>query len=1392
MAAVAGAQTPQRPLPGGFVQTPAPAAAAAPLPASMFAQQLASLRNQPQPQQDAAPGTNHADQAAAGAAPGMSPVTRAANAINAALYNEARYPELESYVANGMSGVYETASSSAWLPFQKLKLYDLPPAIIQQANETATGLQMGVFPALNHCWAVMDNCLYLWDYTLPNADLVGFEENPHTITAVKLVKPKPGVFVKEIENLIVVATSEHMMLLGVAKATTPTGAETIHLYNTKMAIATRGLNVTNIVSSKKDGRIFFLASEGEDIFEFHYQQDETWFRGKTYRVCHTRSNYDFVPAPVKAVSNFLGGQQKQKKLIRLVVDDSRGLLYTLSSTSEIKIWSVRPGEVRLALARPLQSLLQNTGHFTGNTKLLYDSGVSLVGLDTIPAAEAGKLTLMATTNTGCRLYLSATRGFGYQADAQNAPNSMQILHVRFPPKDPNAPQQAQQPTPMGAGQTNTTGAPYGSTAATGNVDTASQVLKPTEAALRFPPGYFLAAQPIFGSSNGPRHRLFCAAPDFARLKNPQDTAAPSQRFVEFGQWIDLPSWFAGANIANPEEYVGAGSQGSTTGFGNELALQFDKETTEIAIMTGVGVQTVRRRRLVDVFAAVLRYGAADAEGEEGGVKRFVSFYGRHETAATAIAVACGQGSDVPQDSGRVTSVTDPDVIEGARKAFIEQGGKPEYSANTTNSADPVDSVRPSPRFEGLALYVSRLVRGIWKSAIIKDDLKPGLPPALAPTVKLEKLRRIQRDLNSLKDFLERNKPFIEGLSGPVALGRVATRGEEIALQGEHRAMNSLLHLIASVVEGISFVLVLFDEKIEDIIALLTPESKVKSKELTFESLFVSAQGKELAKELVKAIVNRNIANGSNVDTVAEALRRRCGSFCSTEDVVIFKAQEQVKRATEAGGQSETGRVLLNESQRLFSKVAGNLSQEHLQWAVQQYITMAFYAGAIQLCLVVAQDRDRAKRGLAWLKEGMAEADPRKPAFEARKQCYELVFEIIRNLDQVTEGQPQEVDGRWSLAAKRRGEAYDVVNGSDDAVFQTFLYDWYVQQGRQDRLLEIDSPFVVEYLKQRSRESRAAADLLWRYYAHNNDYLSAAATQLDLAKGFFDLSLEERIGYLSRARTNASTRQIALMDSRQSKQQLLRQISDLIEVAAIQDDLLQRMRAEPRLTGPRRDQVLQDLGRTAGILPIDELFNAYSDQAGYHDLNLLLYHAADHRNPADIKASWQQLIQTEHDRALADNAPAHAYENIASKVREMGRRLALSASTFPIQTLLPLLTRYSLEPQEVHPPANWALQILLDLEIPHESLLPILESLYYGNEHPFTGNRRKIIVSQIVFLISDWVAVSERGGERVVLGSEENASLAMDCLTGLLRGRDLEGESRVRAEEVVVGLARGGR
>jgi nuclear pore complex protein Nup155 len=114
--------------------------------------------------------------------------------------------------------------------------------------------------------------------------------------------------------------------------------------------------------------------------------------------------------------------------------------------------------------------------------------------------------------------------------------------------------------------------------------------------------------------------------------------------------------------------------------------------------------------------------------------------------------------------------------------------------------------------------------------------------------------------------------------------------------------------------------------------------------MTFQALFSVKEGRDLAKELVKAIVNRSIAKGSNVESVAEALRRKCGSFCSADDVIIFRGQEAAKKAADVGANAERGRILLNDSLGLFEQVAKSLTFDNLASTVNQYIQLEFYAG----------------------------------------------------------------------------------------------------------------------------------------------------------------------------------------------------------------------------------------------------------------------------------------------------------------------------------------------------------------------------------------------------------------------------------------------------------------
>lgn len=1028
---------------------------------------------------------------------------------------------------------------------------------------------MGLFAELNHAWVTIDNALYIWDYMQPNPDLIGFEEQPNSITAVRMVVPRPGVFVSSISRLLVIATTAEIILVGLSVQNIPTGGRTVTLYQTGMSVPIKGMDVCVVEGSEATGRIFFSGKGDGDVHELTYQQEERWFQNRCAKTNHTTKGLSAL-----APSLPFGQKPQPDYITQMVIDDSRRLLYTLSLKSTIRTFHIKPnGGLDVVITKYLTETLSNIGHMTSPSELI-SPNMSIVSISSIPSQEASKLHIMATTSTGCRVFMSATSSYGSPiTGSSNAPTSMQVQHVKFPPADSVPTQGSQQ-------QNNMQMTTYSSNP---GINTSSKALRPTRRAARYPPGYFFCF--VSRAPQVAADSLFITAPDSGRIARPQESSQLS-RFAELGVWLEIGGHVEDIGLVSAPFSAAP----SPAGFGNELAVQYDKTSSEVAILTNSGIHTLRRRRLVDMFASCIRVVGRE-EGLEEEVKKFIRQYGRGETAATAVAVACGQGLDVTPDS-RVGEIIDPEIVEHARKAFIDFGGRPQFNENlmADQSLLAIDMVRPSPRHDGLALYIARLVRSIWKAPIAIESVTPSGGLAVHPSISLDKLREIQRALAKLQEFLNNNRSFIDGLAGPEALGRVATKQEEVALQAEHRAIHSLVLLISNIVEGISFVLVLFDERIEEIVLSLANETRQQVRNMTFEGLFCTGSGKNLAKELVKAIVNRNIANGSNVDTVAEALRRRCGSFCSADDVIIFKAQEQLKKASEAGSASEFGRNLLNESLRLFKQVASSLSMDQLHWAVQQYVSTQFYAGAIELALSVAQEGDRGNRALSWIQDGRpeqvqeaqcilskynmtnnTEQDPRATVFEARRRCYNLVHQVITALDQSSNQPPDMISGQY---ATRRDEAYNVINTSDDEAFQTNLYDWYLSQNQSDRLLQVQSPYVATYLERKSSDNVQHADLLWEYYSNENRYHDAAVVQLALAKSAFPLPLDKRIEYLSRAKANASA--YAPGVGRQPRQLLLHEVSDLLDVANIQDDLLQRLKTDPRGTPERKLEIANEL------------------------------------------------------------------------------------------------------------------------------------------------------------------------------------------------------------------------
>jgi nuclear pore complex protein Nup155 len=415
--------------------------------------------------------------------------------------------------AEGISGEYELPTNPAWAPFQKLRTYRLPEAVFEQVDHTQMSTQMGLFAEINHAWVVVDNQIYLWDYTHPNPELVGFEEQPSNITCVKLVKPRAKVFVDTIEYLLVVATVTDIFLIAVECQRGPEGVNGITMYRTGLSTSVRRITVSSIAGSDKTGRIFFGDANTADVYELNYQQEDRWFSSKCSKTNHVSTAVGLPALP------FYGTTQ-QAGIVQMVVDDTRNLLYTLSDDSSVKVFHMRaPATLECVITQTVSKLQTDCSHIVRPSEAL--NGIEIVALSPITSTEADNLSLMATTSTGCRLYFSTTSS-RYIRDSTSAPNSMQLKHIRFPPDDGQTPQQ----TDSTQLQPFQGGAPVG-------LD--SKYLKKTKHGIRYAPGAFFSF--ILKSDNDRNQTLFISAPHAGVLA--QRESSGLLRYTETGLSLEL-------------------------------------------------------------------------------------------------------------------------------------------------------------------------------------------------------------------------------------------------------------------------------------------------------------------------------------------------------------------------------------------------------------------------------------------------------------------------------------------------------------------------------------------------------------------------------------------------------------------------------------------------------------------------------------------------------------------------------------------------------------------------------------------------------------------------------------------------------------------------------------
>ncbi|ORX34408.1 Non-repetitive/WGA-negative nucleoporin C-terminal-domain-containing protein [Kockovaella imperatae] len=614
-----------------------------------------------------------------------------------------------------------------------------------------------------------------------------------------------------------------------------------------------------------------------------------------------------------------------------------------------------------------------------------------------------------------------------------------------------------------------------------------------------------------------------------------------------------------------------------------LARQANVESRSFIILSTGGIFFAVQSRPLDMLSAGL-------ETERDAAEVVGANFGRVQLAAMSITL------------GAKTSIKNQDLTSAL--SHIMHNAQAPQVINGANGK----SILYSPRHDGLALTLARFLRPIWDSKVTLSTAATASAPSrqvlgCGESVLLD----VQAKLEQLRQYTNDN-PF----------PRMQAEGDiKLAWDQEESSVEALKKLLNQAIEAISFILLLNDYRISEIIARRCRcDGPLQSSlsNLLWRDLVCSINGKDIAKKLVTALIEQQIGQELGIDTLSEILQQRCGTFVQPGDVVLYKAEESMRRAEGSRDPSERSDSL-GEAVRLLSR-AGSAIFPRIGEITKRMRSLQYAPGAIELGLNCASNLDPQDRALDYVHDGRHPQDARKQFFEQRMECYACVIETLAMYDEALNQAINDVDA----AEAKRDDAYSLAINSDDELFHFYLYDWQVATNRQEQLLEYATPFIEKYLQETSSDIEDRRDLLWKFYARSGEYLLAAKALHELAVRQSPMTLTDRVYYLAQSLTSAKSAASVGADD----VEFISSVQERLEVAQVQQEVGRGIEGHPDMTRVEKDEVLAKLN--TNLLGLDELYQNFARPFRLYEPILLILKTADTRVDDVCEAVWRQLLQ----------------------------------------------------------------------------------------------------------------------------------------------------------------------
>ncbi|WAQ92935.1 hypothetical protein PtA15_17A417 [Puccinia triticina] len=1289
--------------------------------------------------------------------------------------------QLESTLQGHSSSDYSLPPNLIWAPLIKRRTIHLPDVLFDQYDIQQHRCLMGIFPEIQRAWFTVDNRLFLWDYTDGN-DFASFEQLEEIISAITIAKPKPGLFVADIQHLLVISTPLTVTIVGLAlkpNSSSPASNVELSLYMTGLEVPTDGIVFTSIFSHNSTGRIFLIGSTdsqagqtvGNELFEFEYRSEEGWFKKRCLLVNHSRGGAgagalnSLLPSWLKSVT--------QGNILMMNIDQERHLIYILLKSGSITMLSLGrnaldpPTEVASVsnIVREALAMCPAAG------PLLDPRTFEISGMHIINKQEGGQVGLVAVTSQGIRMYFSLAKrpyGYGYSAnsstlsltnDQDPIPRSLWLCHIRLPPRNsiPNNNQLKEHNINLSSGfqlmgDPQNGGKPDGEDAEL-EIPPIPNPLNLSYTHYTSPGGFWVSSHSVDSEHNV----LLAVAPDVAHLLSATSSTAIQTSSSSLSA-LQQPFQSPISEIACPIKIEGhAWAITHTTqqsDLDNYHPIQLVGPRQEWLVLSNMGITVLSSQRPVDILAELLN----NMPGKEQELSLFWDRFGRDQTCAMSLSIAVGESvtyNNSAESNPKYHSLLQPssgapggyhhrwgpETIQQAKKLLVESSGRPEISLSGGNSQSYSNSfglgdgkkICFSGKHEGIALYMAWLVRPIWKKKVL---VLSGIIPTSSISEGL--LTKVQKDLEALRHFIDNEVVLLSSIPDV----RTAGRTDPAVYNLEQASIVGLRVLLTQAVEALSFVHLLIDYKLSDLLSASPREVSEILLNLTYREFITGQQGRDCARELVKTLINQQINQSFSVDAISETLQQRCGTFCTSDDVLLYKAIEALNTAKESSNSQEK-RKWAREALRLFQKGSKHMSLEVLQDACNQFTDAGFLDGVVELSLSCVRVWDPTRQALSYWKEGQPKSDSRSKVYELIDQCYSSIKNALVTFDP---GSSSSGLTSAELSAVL-DHAVQLALTSDDELFHYRYYDWLLEQDKTMPLLEARTPFLEAFL-QAPPITLSKADLLWQYYTRNSAFFEAARILANLASDDgLNLQLPRRIEYLSLAVSNAkSTPNLTTKSENGEVFSFLTDIEEKLEVAQVQVEVLQNVldlsddqfhlnhhHNEEQDASQTKEVILQVL--QARLLTISEIYRDIVEPLGLLECTLLIFHVSDHRDLNLIQTVWLAIIEQAHEGRPGGLS---GVEGVANKVSQLGRKFYPSDIAFNTSMIVGILEKYAFD----NPlPGNkkWVGSVLREAGLPWQTIWESVDELFTSKLPPWhIDSTLSFLTFEIAEIIQQWI------------------------------------------------------